>query len=101
MEFLEPLETIETNTVIPPNLGFVQLSGVDGTIRPNDASGRPNPALKEVSHLWKDMNRDVQVNPETRVTVNNGGGGSFGFLTLLVLAVSAFAGQLRRLPMTP
>jgi len=59
LEFLEPLETIETNTVIPPNLGFVQLAGVDGTVRPTDASGTANPALKEASHLWKDMNRDV------------------------------------------
>lgn len=59
LEFLEPLETIETNTVIPPNLGFVQLAGVDGTVRPTDASGSANPALKEASHLWKDMNRDV------------------------------------------
>lgn len=59
LEFLEPLETIETNTVIPSNLGFVQLEGVDGTVRPTDASGRPNPELKEASHLWKDMNRDV------------------------------------------
>lgn len=56
LEFLEPLETIETNTVIPENLGFVQLARDDwGT----DASGRPNPDLHEASHLWKDVNRDV------------------------------------------
>ena len=55
LEFLEPLETIETNTVIPENLGFVQLARVDwGT----DASGRANPALHEAAHLWKDVNRD-------------------------------------------
>ena len=53
------METIETNTVIPPSLGFVQLAGVDGTVRPTDASGRANPALKEASPLWKDINRDV------------------------------------------
>ena len=63
MEFLQPLEAIEphieTDTAVPPNLGFVQLAGVNGTARPTDASGRANPELKEAAHLWKDMNRDV------------------------------------------
>ena len=59
MEFLEPLATIETNTVIPPDLGFVDVTGVDGTVRPSDASGRANPDLHEASHLWKNVNRDV------------------------------------------
>ena len=59
LEFLEPLESSETHTVTPANLGFVQLKGVDGTVRPTDASGRANPELKAAAHLWKDMNRDV------------------------------------------
>jgi hypothetical protein len=43
----------------------------------------------------EDMNRDAPANTETRVTVNNGGGGSFGFLTLLLLAAGALGHWVR------
>ena len=59
LEFLEPLETIETTTVIPENLGFVQLEGVDGVKRPSDAGARLSPNLKEAAPIWKEMNRDI------------------------------------------
>jgi hypothetical protein len=43
----------------------------------------------------EDMNRDAPTNTETRVTVNNGGGGSLGLLTLFVLAAGSFASRFR------
>ena len=47
----------------------------------------------------EDMNRDAPAPTETRVTVNNGGGGSFGLLTLLVLATGILVRRLRYRPL--
>jgi hypothetical protein len=43
----------------------------------------------------EDMSRDAPPSTETRVTVNNGGGGSLGLLSLFVLALAVFAGRVR------
>lgn len=44
----------------------------------------------------EDMNRDAPVTTETRITVNNGGGGSLGLLTLLALAGGVVARRVSR-----
>ncbi len=46
----------------------------------------------------EDMNRDAPVNTETRITVNSGGGGSFGLLMIAVLAAAALARRVRCSP---
>ena len=43
----------------------------------------------------EDMNRDAPASTGTRVTVNSGGGGSLGLLTLLVLAGVALSSRIR------
>ena len=48
----------------------------------------------------EDMNRDAPAVTETRVTVNNGGGGSLGLLTLIGLAGLVLFGQVRCRPRT-
>ena len=51
----------------------------------------------ELSFLpLEDMNRDAPVTTETRVTVNNGGGGSLGVFALLALAAGALARHFSR-----
>lgn len=46
----------------------------------------------------EDMNRDAPVSTETRITVNNGGGGSLGLVMLLVLAAVVFVSRVRIRP---
>ena len=43
----------------------------------------------------EDMNRDAPVSSETRVTVNSGGGGSLGLLTLIFLSAVVFVSRVR------